>query len=182
MAGYRPEFEAALRLFARASRRMVEQGYLTPVLVGGAAAELYSSSGITTGDFDIVTVRQEEFEEVLRGLGFDKPEGMGHTPLGWVHPELRLGFEVVASSLLGGMADRDRVRLVDLAPDGVAALVSVEDMIADRMGQFASGTAPEMLRQARTLFDLYPDADFDYLEERVRYETAGDYGVADINP
>lgn len=65
-------------------------------------------------------------------------------------------------------------------PDGVAEIVAVEDMIADRMGQFASGTAPDMLSQAQVLLTLYPDADLTYLEERVRYETGGDYGVADI--
>lgn len=30
-------------------------------------------------------------------------------------------------------------------------MIAVEDLIADRMGQYHSGTAPEMLEQARTL-------------------------------
>lgn len=156
---------------------MLEQGYLAPILVGGGAVELYTSSTLMTGDFDIVTGRQEEFEAALASLGFAKPVGMGHTVLGWVHPDLQLGFEVVSSSLYEGMADRDRVRLVDLAQDGTAAIVSVEDMIADRLGQYASGTAPDMLDQALALFKLYPDVDLDYLEERIRCETAGDYGI-----
>ena len=78
------------------------------------------------------------------------------------------------------MADRDRVVLLDLGEDGEAAIVSLEDMIADRMGQYASGTARDMLGQARRLFALHPDADLAYLEERIRYESAGDYGVADL--
>ena len=41
MSAYRPEFEAALRLFARASEAMHARGLQRPVLVGGAAAELY---------------------------------------------------------------------------------------------------------------------------------------------
>ena len=117
---------------------------------------------------------------MLGALGFTKPEGIGHTPLGWIHPELGLGFEVVSSSLLDGMADRERVKLVSMGEDGVAAIVSVQDMIADRMGQYASGTAPDMLAQAQTLFALYGDADLDYLDRRLRYETGGDYGVADL--
>ena len=32
---------------------------------------------------------------------------------GWIHPELALGFEVVTATLLGGMADRERVRMID---------------------------------------------------------------------
>ena len=50
---YRPEFEAALRLFARVSEAMVARGLSRPILVGGAAVEYYSGSAVTTGDFDI---------------------------------------------------------------------------------------------------------------------------------
>jgi hypothetical protein len=60
MSAYRPEFEAALRLFARASEAMHRRGFQRPILVGGAAAELYSLSAVTTGDFDICTLRQPE--------------------------------------------------------------------------------------------------------------------------
>ena len=58
MSAYRPEFEAALRLFARASEAMHARGFQRPILVGGAAAEFYSQSAITTGDFDLCTFRQ----------------------------------------------------------------------------------------------------------------------------
>ena len=177
---FRPEFEAALRAFARVSEAMKREGYEPPILVGGAAAELYSGSAISTGDFDVVTARQEAFEKTLRQNGFVKPVGPGHTPQGWMHPDLQLGFEVVSSTLLEGRADRARVRLIEVGDDGVAAVVSLEDMIADRMGQYASGSAPEMLKQARTLYALYPDADLDYLERRIREETVGDYGVREI--
>jgi hypothetical protein len=177
MSLYRPEFEAALRAFARASEAMKRKGFEAPVLVGGAAAELYSGSAITTGDFDVVTGRQAEFEEELRAQGFTRPAGPGHTPLGWVHPDLKLGFEVVSGALLDGLADRERVRLFDLGEDGYAAVISVEDMIADRMGQYASRAAPEMLRQARTLFSLSPDVEMAYMECRIREETAGEYGI-----
>lgn len=181
-SAYRPAFEQALRLFARASEAMRARGFLAPVLVGGAAVEAYSNSAIVTGDFDVVTIRQDAFEEELQRLGFIRPSGAGQALRGWVHPDLGLGFEVVSDSLLDGMAERDRIRLIDLAPDGRAALVSVEDMIADRMGQYASGTAPDMLEQAQSLFILHADADLDYMERRIRYESAGDYGVADLQP
>lgn len=106
--------------------------------------------------------------------------GPGHTPLGWVHPDLGLGFEVVSSSLLDGRADRTRVRRIRLPPDGEIALLAVEDMIADRMGQYASGSAPDMLGQARTLYALHADADPDYLERRIREETLGEHGIASL--
>lgn len=160
---------------------MKARGYDAPILVGGAAVEIYSNSAIGTGDFDIVTARQEEFEEELQRLGFIRPSGPGKATRGWIHPDFMLGFEVVSSTLLDGMADRGRVALIDLDVDGYAAIVSIEDMIADRMGQYASGTAPDMLEQARRLFILHADADHDYMDVRIRYESAGDYGVSTLN-
>jgi hypothetical protein len=177
---YRPAFEAALRLFARASAAMTAQGFEAPVLVGGGAVELYSNSAVTTGDFDLVTGRQQAFEAALQQLGFVRPSGPGVATRGWVHPDLKLGFEIVSSTLLDGLADRDRVLIVDLGADGTAAVIAVEDMIADRMGQFASGTAPEMREQARRLLMLHSDADRAYLERRIREETAGEYGIEDV--
>ncbi|WOE74932.1 hypothetical protein [Alterisphingorhabdus coralli] len=180
MTGYRPEFEAALRLFARVSEAMINQGYERPILVGGAAVELYSLSQLNTGDFDIVTGAQGVFEENLRQHGFTKPSGAGTATRGWVHPELKLGFEVVSATLLDGMADRGRVKLVDLDMDGKVAVIALEDIIADRMGQFASGSAPEMREQAALLFKLYDQADKDYMDDRIKYESGGDYGVSDF--
>lgn len=174
---YRPEFEAALRLFARASEAMHRRGLQRPVLVGGAAVEFYTGSGITTGDFDLATGRQDAFEEELQRVGFVRPSGLGVMTRGWVHPDLKLGFEVVSSTLLDGMAERERVRLITLEPDGAIEVLSVEDMIADRVGQYASGTARDRLDQARALFALFPDVDRAYLERRVRYESAGDHGL-----
>jgi hypothetical protein len=180
MSAYRPEFEAALRLFARVSEAMKARGFQAPVLVGGAAVEIYSLSAIATGDFDIATGAQDAFEEELQRHSFIRPSGPGIMTRGWVHPELALGFEVVTSTLLDGMAERERVELLDFAPDGEIAVISVEDIIADRMGQYASGSAPDMREQAQALFILHNEADLAYMDRRIRYESGGDYGVADL--
>lgn len=175
---YRPEFEAALRLFARVSEAMSRSGLSRPILVGGAAVEYYSASALMTGDFDICTALQGEFEAELQRHGFVKPSGPGQLSRGFVHPDLKLGFEVVGSAPLDGKVDRDHIILVDDVAEGAGfAVIAVEDLIADRMGQFASGTAQDRLDQARQLFALHPDIDLDYLERRVRFETAGDYGI-----
>ncbi|MBY0581821.1 MAG: hypothetical protein K2P68_02730 [Sphingomonas sp.] len=178
---YRPEFEAALRLLARASEAMVARGYQRPILVGGAAAEFWSTSAVSTGDFDLCTPRQSELEEELQRLGFVKPSGPGMATRGWIHPDLVLGFEVVADVPMDGTVDAARIRLVQ--PVGETALfrvISVEDLIADRMGQYASGTARDRLDQARLLLALHPDADLEYLDRRIREESDGDYGVKDM--
>ena len=48
------------------------------------------------------------------------------------------------------------------------------------MGQFASGTAPELAEQAAILFALHPDLDRAYLERRIRDETANEHGIDDF--
>jgi hypothetical protein len=178
---WRSEFVAALRLLARASEAMATRGLGRPVLVGGGAVEFYTGSALMTGDIDVTTPSQPEFEEELQRLGFVKPAGARRSLRGWVHPELRLGLEVVGSSPMGGGLDAARLSLVQ-PPDEQARfrIIAVEDMIADRMGQFASGTAPEMRGQAQALLDLYPSLDRAYLERRIREETLGDHGIEDI--
>jgi hypothetical protein len=44
MTAYRPEFEAALRLFARVSEAMKVRGFQAPVLVGGAGITVTGAS------------------------------------------------------------------------------------------------------------------------------------------
>ncbi|MCB2087286.1 MAG: hypothetical protein R3E18_00660 [Sphingomonadaceae bacterium] len=177
MSAYRPEFEAALRLLAQVSEAMVARGLRRPILVGGAAAEFYSESAINTGDFDLCTFRQPELEEEMVKLGFVKPAGAGQLTKGWVHPQLKLGFEVVAETPMDGAFDPATLVLVENTGAGSIVLISVEDLIADRMGQYASRTAPDRLAQARALFALHSSLDRDYLARRIRQETGGDYGI-----
>lgn len=113
--------------------------------------------------------------------GFARPIGPGHTPFGWVHAGSALGVEVVASAPLGGGVDASRLQLVKpIGEKAVFRVLPVEDMIADRMGQYASGAAPEMGEQAAILFALHSDLDRAYLDRRIRDESCGDYGIDDI--
>lgn len=180
MSGYRPEFEAALRLLARVSRAMDQAGFRPPVLVGGAAVEIYTRGAVTTGDFDLACGRQDILELAMQAAGFIRPSGLGIATRGWIHPELKLGFECVADSLLDGLADRDMVQIVTLGADGAIAVIAPEDIIADRMGQYASGSAPEMLGQARALFSLCEGLDLDYMRRRISEETGGDHDLSDL--
>lgn len=178
---WRPQFLDALRLLARVSDAMAVQGISRPVLVGGAAAEYYSMSALATGDFDLCHPVQPELEAELQRHGFVKPSGPGMSTRGWVHPELGLGFEVVADVPMDGNVDAAHILLVQ--PIGETSrfrVICVEDLIADRMGQYASGTARDRIDQARTLLALNPDVDRVYLERRIREESFGDHGIDDI--
>lgn len=174
---WRPEFLAALRLLGQISDAMDARGLPRPVLVGGGAVEFYTGSAVMTGDIDLTTPAQLELEEEMIRAGFIRPAAPGHTPLGWMHPGLGLGFEVVGDRPMGDTPDPVRVRLVKAGDLGAFRVLSAEDMIADRMGQYASGTAPDMLEQARRIAALYSDLDLDYLSSRIRTETLGDHDV-----
>ncbi|WP_345876600.1 hypothetical protein [Sphingomonas sp. T9W2] len=53
---------------------------------------------------------------------------------------MSLGFEVVGSTPLDDLVDCDRIQLIkNFLPGVTFAILGVEDLIADRMGQFASG-------------------------------------------
>lgn len=181
MSPYRPEFEAALRLLARVSAAMDARGFQPPVLVGGGAVEIYTLGAIVTGDFDLVSGRQDVLEEILREHGFIRPSGPGKATRGWIHPELALGFEVVSGVLLDGRADRNLVQIVEVGDEGAVAVIAAEDIIADRMGQYASGSAPEMQGQARALFAICEGLDMTYMERRIREETVNEHGVQDLH-
>lgn len=71
---------------------------------------------------------QPELEEEKQRLGFVKPAGAGMLLKGWIHPELKLGFEVVAEVPMDGNVDAAHIRIVQ--PVGETALfrvISVED-------------------------------------------------------
>lgn len=70
--------------------------------------------------------------------------------------------------------------MVEIGEHGAVAVISVEDLIADRTGQYASGPADEMLDQAKALFKLSQGLDRDYMDRRIREETAQDYGVQNL--
>lgn len=151
-----------------------------PVLVGGAAVELYTQGAVNTGDFDLVSTQQSALEAIMMKHGFVRPSGPGKATRGWIHPDLKLGFEVVGSRLLDGLADTSLLQMIEIQAHGTVAVIAVEDLIADRMGQYASGSASDMLGQAKALFTLSEGLDLHYMERRIREETAQVYGVQDL--
>jgi hypothetical protein len=180
---YRPEFLGALALLAEAFDEVVQAGYDRPVLVGGAAVEFYTAGEVVSGDFDVVTSAQEDLERALIGRGFVRPSGIGALLRGVHHPGLGIGVEVVSEALFDGASDTSRVVLVRIGKSEVA-FPPIEDLIADRMGQFGSTNKDlEMLGQAVILYqiatgNLATSLDEAYLEQRIKQETAGVYDLS----
>ena len=185
MMSPRQEFLAALRDVAIASQALVVKGRSCPVVVGGAAVEFHSGGGIISGDIDITTFDQEEFEKELIDLGWERPEGQ-QILRGLINRKYLMGIEVVAETPFDEGYERSRLVLADFADDQggsvKAAILPVEDIIADRVGQYNSAPmgVPEMKDQACALYLLADHIDTDYLDARVRLESCGDFGAGDL--
>lgn len=145
--------------------------------------EFYTGGAVTTGDFDLVAPDQDAIENALVDVGFRREDRPGRLMRGLYHPRLNIGVEVVGSRLFDGAADPDRAIDIEVL-DYRVRIAAIEDMIADRLGQYAgnpSGSA-DMLDQAVKLWQFAPRSEIDetYLDRRIREETAGDWSLADL--
>lgn len=175
---YRPEYVAALTCIARAFGRLRSSGRPLPILVGGAVVEFDTGGRITSGDFDFVGGDDEAFAAALVAEGFVQGDGKSMRRLAFVHTGLGFGAELVSGRYFDGLGEVARARTVAV-PGGEIRMASTEDMIADRLGQWeASGRRDqELVLQALTMFRLADAPDLDYLERRIRQDTAGAMGV-----
>lgn len=180
---FRGEYTEALKLIAAAFDAYVKHRLPRPIVVGGAAVEYYTGGRIVSGDIGIVEADREHLEGELVRVGFVREQRPGHLLRGLYHPGLGVGVEIVSGPLFDGRTDRERLGLVPVGEGGVP-LPPIEDMIADRPGQYeASRRADEeMLTRARLMFELADDVDADYLRKRVGEETGDEALVALLEP
>ena len=171
--GFTPEFVEALRLIGSAMEDLRAAGLQCPVLVGGAALQLWTTGRYVSGDFDLVGVDPTPMESALIARGFRREDRPGHLLRGLYHPELDLGVEFVSGRLFDGNADLERLRLVTIDPGSRVLVIPVEDVIADRLGQYVSNPAGsrDLLRQAVLAWSLADEIDRAYLDARIRTET-----------
>lgn len=181
MTAYRPEYWEALSLVAQASSAAVKDGGKPPILVGGAAVEFFTGGAIASGDFDLWTTSDDLIRKNLLAVGFKDEDRRGHLARGFYHPDLDMGVELVSGYLFDGRCDRARLVLVKIGEDAIH-LPPIEDLIADRMGQFNSSPqgVRESLIQAVTLYLLAETLDEAYLHKRIQEDTAGDFGLPDL--
>jgi len=180
--GFTPEFLRALTLIGEAMEDVATAGHARPVLVGGAALELWTTGRYVTGDFDLVSPDPGPMETALLRRGFQREDRAGHLLRGLYHPDLGFGIEFVSGRLFDGLADPTRLRLVDVAGASRVQVIPIEDVIADRLGQFVANRrgARESLDQARLAFAFAMEMDRAYLDKRIRQETAQEMGLADL--
>ena len=173
-AAFRADFVDALRRLAAVFDAYQAATGSRAVLVGGAAASIYTGGMITSGDFDVVAPADAIFDRMMTDHGFRREDRTGHLLVGYYHPEVpTIGVQIVSGRLFEGRTDPERITLLPVEDGGTIALAPIEDMIADRLGQYAgSGERDrEMLEQARLLAKLAGEIDQPYLIKRVREET-----------
>jgi hypothetical protein len=153
----RARFEALAGEANPARRRLLALGLLAdrlsedgiePILVGGAAVELYTAGGYATGDVDLALPLAPEVDAAFADLGFRK-EGRF-----WVREDLDLLFEAPApAGLPGETAPRTVVEIEGLR----IVVIGIEDLLLDRLRAAVHWQSEEDGRWARRLALLYAD-------------------------
>lgn len=178
---YRKEYINALTLLARACAMLKQRGLPLPILVGGAVVEFDTAGQIHSGDFDLVSVADGELSEALLAVGFLKEGRPGIKRGGFYHPTLPIGVEFVSGGYFEGQADRQRIRVIPFA-EGEVLMAATEDLIADRLGQWIASDRrdTELLIQAQAMFNIAESIATDYLDQRIRQDTAGNLSLAEF--
>ena len=130
------------------------------VVVGGTAAEFYSSSMLATFDIDVIYANAGHIDAILLGEGFQKRGRY------WMNDDLDVTLEAPDHTLDG---DIERVVSVRVSDDEPVHIIGLEDLVVDRLEQYAFGGARECLEQAYYLLDQdYPTpVDAEYLAKRL---------------
>lgn len=152
-----PERRRLLALALLADRLAEDE--IVPVLVGGAALELYTAGGYSTKDVDLALPLCAEVDQAFADFGFDK---VGRY---WIREDLDLLFEAPApADLPGEDAPRTVVELEGLP----IVVLGVEDLLLDRLRAWVHWRSDEDGRWASRLAQLYSDEiDWDYVRGKV---------------
>lgn len=134
-----------------------------PVLVGGAAVELFTRGGYVTGDLDFVGDVPPEIDRMLAENGFSR-QGRH-----WIHERGQIFVEFPGRSLQPGeLAVRLRVGASEVV------LVSPEDLLAERLGAWQHWQSGVDGANALLLYRaMAGDLDNDRLRERCEAHRAG---------
>jgi predicted nucleotidyltransferase len=158
LADERDPIRKRMLALALLTHRLAEDG-LEPVLVGGAALELYTGGGYATKDVDLALPSSPEVDAAFADLGFAK-EGRY-----WYREDLDLLFEAPApADLPGEDAPRTVVEIEGLR----AVVLGVEDLLIDRLRAAVHWHSEEDRRWARRLALLHSDRlDWGYLRAKL---------------
>jgi len=170
---------ALLEVLASAFQRYEAATGHSPILVGGGAVAVQTQGAFMSGDLDLYAPSDAALEAALVQSGFAREERQGRLAGGFYHPDFpEYGVEAISGQLFDGRADRTRLIRVLFQADKGIVIPSFEDMIADRLGQYAASHQRDLSRlaQAQLLFRLADDLDLGYLKARIADE-GGDFDL-----
>jgi len=158
------ETDPAIRTLKAAAvvAEQLRQAGARPVLVGGAAVEIYTRAAYTTRDLDFVASSGAATDAALAKMGFQR-HGRGY-----VHLELGIVVELPGSVLAPA-------RSTSLEVEGMRLdLICVEDLIVDRLAAWKHWNWDADGAAAALLLALHPDLDRKRLRQRARQEDVAD--------
>jgi hypothetical protein len=152
------------------SGEMVRRGAERPIVVGGEALELYTQGRYTTGDIDLKG-NKEALDVVLEEWGFVK-EGRV-----WMSKEYNLYVDWLGGSLDEGAEAERRTNLIALDEQNEIRVVSMEDLIIDRLYAAKYWSDQDSLMWAKALMEILRRTggpDRRYLANRAEQEKIAD--------
>lgn len=129
------------------------------IVIGGLAVEFWTDGAYTTTDVDLYLPHGPAVDDLLTELGFVK-EGRH-----WVLREYELFIEAPASF----PAEEEEAAEVKLSSGDKVLVLSIEDVIIDRLHQFVSGGHRDVVEQGMTLL-LSDEVDHGRLRRRAESE------------
>ncbi|MEP7225495.1 MAG: hypothetical protein ABI783_11120, partial [Actinomycetota bacterium] len=146
----RQDLEAALALENETERKLAVVSLIDQlvqliewraIVIGGLAVEFWTHGAYATTDIDLYLPHGPAVDDLLAELGFRK-EGRH-----WILPEHDLFVEAPASF----PAENEEVQEVTLRSGYKVLLLSLEDVLIDRLHQFVSGGHRDVASQAVSL-------------------------------
>jgi len=180
MDGLEPNYLAALVTLGRVCEEYRATVGMPAYLVGGAAVAIWTNGAFHSADFDLVIVAESVFHDILLEHGFKKEDRRGRLLVGYYHPDHpQFGWQFVTGPLFDGASDKERVVAIEFQPGSAVIVPPIEDLIADRLGQYeANRYDKSRLNQAELLFQIAETIDMAYLRRRVA-EEQGDISLLD---
>ncbi len=148
------------------SREIVRRGGKMPIIVGGQAVEIYTQGSYTTGDIDIKAPR-EITEAILAEWGFAK----AGRP--WINRDMDIYIDWLGSSLDEGEEAERRTAIINITDQLDIRVLSIEDLVIDRLGAFKWWGDADSLTWAKVLIRVKKainSLDKVYLIERAKKE------------
>jgi len=154
------------------SKEIVKRGGVPPIVVGGEAVEIYTQGSYTTGDIDIKSPKSLT-EEILKEWKFKK------TGRCWVNKKFDIFIEWLGESLNEGREAEKRVNTIEIAKGLRIKVISIEDLVIDRLNAAKWWKDTDSLMWAKVLLkvkrELGEKVDLKYLKKRAKEQGITDF-------